>query len=148
MSKFNSDIVINKQLIHVFEFIIDVNNNPKWQEVNRVENIKYAKSNKLKSFSEFQSYRGKEAESKSKVVLWKQNKMFGYRSRLGNYDLKIVYRFTEVAEGTKISAEGDLRGGGYFGSSVWFLLVSPKVLQKQLLSNLNKLKSLMEAAHA
>jgi hypothetical protein len=145
MSDFKSEIIINKPIHVVYEYVNNAANNNNWQEVKSVFSIKSRNDGRTKSYKETQAYRGKVAESSTKIVKNSVDRKISLVTKLGSYKLNMTYDFEGDENTTKLMAAGNLSGGGLFTKSIWFWIVSPKMMQNQLGKNLGRLKTALEA---
>jgi hypothetical protein len=136
--------VISRPLPDVFQFVTNVESQPKWQAAS-VENRQLT-SGPMAVGAQIQhvgKWLGRRYESLGQVVEFELDSRWAYKSLSGPYKLEMRYRFEPAAAGTRLTLTA---GGGDLG---FFRLPAPLLrffAQRVLQADLNRLKRVLETS--
>ena len=106
-------ILIHRPITDIFQFVANVENQSKWQAAT-VKNTQITPG-AMRVGAQMRhtgSWLGRNYESIAEVIEYEPDRLWGYKSLSGPYDLVLHYHFESVENGTRLTvdAEGDPKG--------------------------------------
>jgi len=142
MIKVEHSTVINRPLNEVFEFVVDPNKEPEWQE--GVLEAGYSPGSAPGVGAEIfekRKFMGREMVSKFQVTQYEANKLFVGKVTEGPVKFEVIQSFEAVDGGTKVSITVQGEPGGFFKLAEGMV---KKQLQSQLVSDFEHAKKMLE----
>ena len=103
MSKFHVDELINASPEHIFEFISDLRNVPKWVPgVIRVDHIMGKRISKGTRFFETRVFRGRESKTEMEVIAYEPPFRYSTAFTEGGYTAQFNYTLTSEKKSTRV----------------------------------------------
>ncbi len=135
--------LINRPLGEVFQFVTNVENQPKWQAAS-LENHQLTPGPMAAGarIQHLGKWLGRRYESIGQVTAFEPNSQWAYKSLTGPYQLEMRYRFETATDGTRLTL---LAIGGDMG---FFRLPAPLLrffARRVLQGDLDRLKKVLEA---
>lgn len=146
MLKHSASIVIDRPVDHVFAFLADLENTPKWQ--SGVTDSKVISSGPIRvgtQFTEIIKIVGRSVETLCEVIEFEPGKKVGFRSDSSPaIQFEGRYSFEPIQIGTQVTFTGWTRLGG-----LWRLLepLFGGEVKKELEGEMKRIKSLLEAGN-
>jgi uncharacterized membrane protein len=142
--KVESSVIINKPVSQVFTYVLNHENDLKWQGGVESMDLDEGSDNVVGSrYTEVRKFLGREMKTTIEVTDITPNAKWAAKVIKGPVPYKVTMSFATVPEGTKVSTlvEGEPKG--------FFKLAENMVsssLEKNLGEDLNRLKSVLESA--
>jgi uncharacterized protein YndB with AHSA1/START domain len=137
--------LINRPLAEVFQFVTNVENQPKWQAAS-VENRQLTPGPMAAGVTtqHVGKWLGRRYVSKGLVTEFEPNSRWAYKSLDGPYQLEMRYRFETEPGGTRLTMVADGKDAGFFRLPAPLLrFFAQRVLQ----GDLDRLRKVMESSH-
>jgi uncharacterized membrane protein len=143
--KFDLDIVIERSVEEVFEYVTDVRNLPEWQEsaieADWVEGASPGKGARLRERRELA---GRSIESELEVTAYEPDRRFDVKALSGPIRFEVRHSFEAAGGATRLrlAAEGEAGGVLRFAGP----LVARQA-ERQFRADLERLKQVLESEH-
>jgi len=142
--RYEVSTLINRPLADVFQFVTNVENQPKWQS-SSLENTQLTPGPMAAGVTtqHVGKWLGRRYVSKGLVTAFEQNSRWAYKSLDGPYQLEMRYHFEAKPNGTLLTLVADGEDAGFFRLPAPLLrFFAQRVLQ----GDLDRLKQVMETS--
>jgi uncharacterized protein YndB with AHSA1/START domain len=112
MIQISNSIEIARPVKQVFDFVADVENNPKWMPVNRVEKLSADAVGKGTKFKQQFVLMGTPYELEGTITAYEPNKRVSFTYNSPVFLWRGDYLFEPTAKGTRLSARGNVTLAG------------------------------------
>ncbi len=144
MYTFERSIHIDRPQQEVFDFVTNPANDPKWQGTS--EGSEWTSEGPIGVGSTQRSvnrFMGRKLEGTTEVTVWDPPHQIAQKSVGGPIPFEMTLRFDSMGGGTHLTISGQAEIGGFFKLGEGLV---GKQLEKQMESDFNTLKDVMEAA--
>ena len=144
MIEFEADITINRPISEVFQYVVKVKNNPRWNSA--VVDVEYLGGSKKKIDCEYMIHRiigKKKVENICRMTEYEKNKLMTLKATKGPTPFTYKYSFEKVEEGTLVSLHGKVKEEGLPFNTSSFVAVH--TFENGMSNNLRTLKKILEA---
>jgi hypothetical protein len=138
---------INRPLGEVFQFVTRFENQCQWQAATLQNDQLEPGVMRVGLHGKHRGqWLGRTYESTAEVIAYEPQRLWGYQSVSGPYDLKMLYRFEPIEGGTRLNMdiEGDTKG--FFGLGKITEPVVRFMAKRLTQRDLSRLKNVLEAA--
>jgi uncharacterized membrane protein len=139
--KFENSVVINQPVRMVFDFVTDLNNNPRWQsDILELEMTSEGCFELGSTYRCVNRFMGKRLETEGVITDYIPDRACAFRITSGSVSGESNFIFEAVDGGTKFTTTADLNLGHF---KLGKILLKRKI-DKQLKNDMLKLKKLLE----
>ncbi len=139
--KFENSVIINRPVNKVFEFVTDLNNNPKWQtDILELEITSDGQFGPGSTYRCVNRFMGKRVESESVVIDLVPDRACSFDIKSGSVKGESSFLFESVNGATKFTTTADLNLNSF---KLGEIIVKRKIY-KQLKNDMLKLKKVLE----
>ena len=143
MFKFEKSIVINRPRQEVFDFVMNLENDPKWQ--NSIESVKKISDGPIGVGSTWRyetKFLGRKAETEIQLTKYDPPNGAGVKALNGPVPFENNYKFESQGDSTQMTFSGQAEISGFFKLAEG---LAGKQLEKQMENDAAALKKLLEA---
>jgi uncharacterized membrane protein len=143
MFKFEKSITINRPQQEVFDFVMNLENDPKWQD--SIESAKQMSDGKIGVGSTWHyvtKYLGRKSETEIQLTSYDPPNGASVKAINGPVPFENTYKFESNGNGTKMTISGQAEIGGFFKLAEG---LAGKQIEKQMEADAAALKTLLEA---
>jgi uncharacterized membrane protein len=139
--KFENSVVINQPVGKVFDFVTDLNNNPRWQsDILELEMTSEGSFELGSTYRCVNRFMGKRLETEGVITDYVPDRTCAFRITSGSVTGESNFNFEAVDGGTKFTATADL-DLRYFKLAK---IVIKRKIYKQLKNDMLRLKQILE----
>ena len=143
MFKFEKSILINRPQQEVFDFVMNLENDPKWQgSIESVEQTSNGKIGAGSTWRYFTKFLGRKAETEIQLTSYDPPNGASVKTVNGPVPFENTYKFESNGNGTQMTISGQAEIGGFFKLAEG---LAGKQLEKQMEADAAALKTLLEA---
>lgn len=144
MVKIEKSIFINRPKQDVFDFVMDLNNDPKWQStIEAVEQVSGETMGKGSIWRYKVKFLGREVESDIEITSYDPPNQASVKSLGGPVPFENTYMFESMDSGTQLKIKAQAEVGGFFKLAEGMV---KKQFDKQMDADGAELKKMMEAS--
>ena len=143
MFKFEKSVLINRPQQEVFEFVMNLENDPKWQA--SIVSVKKISDGPIGAGSTFRyetKFLGRKSETEIQLTSYEPPNGASVKAINGPVPFENTYKFESKGDGTKMSFSGHAEIAGFFKMAEG---LAAKQMEKQFDADGAALKKLLEA---
>ncbi|GKU83731.1 SRPBCC family protein [Niallia sp. NCCP-28] len=115
MADFQANVIIAEPVEIVFSYMANLKNAPVYMDkVKETTKLTEGPIGKGTKYQEIRIVRGKEAVAEIEFLYYEENKTYTTRSHSNGLLVDYHYRFTEIAEGTKVEFTAKVHVAGFW----------------------------------
>jgi uncharacterized membrane protein len=142
MVKHELNIVVQRPVSEVFDFVSDLTNGPQWQTgLFEVHNQTHGSLGVGSKFASVRKFLGRKVEGLVEIIEYEPNSKFVIKSASGTVPFEEQYLFEPTSNGTRLSTVIELHTSGLMGLAEPLIMGS---LKREMDANFGDLKDILE----